>query len=84
MKTMHFSSIRDYHDFFGLPAPEHPLISVTSIGSDASCIDEEFEMTTDFYAISLKHIIEGEIHYGRTQYDFKDGSLICMSPRQTV
>lgn len=84
MKKIHFSSISEYHDYFGLPAPEHPLLSITNMQSDASCVNEEIEMTTDFYAISLKHIIEGEIHYGRTQYDFKGGSLICMSPRQTV
>lgn len=84
MKKVHFGSIGEYHDYFGLPAPEHPLISVASIESDASCVDEEIEMTTDFYAISLKHIIEGEIHYGRTQYDFKGGSFICMAPRQIV
>lgn len=84
MKKMHFSTIHSYHDYLGLSAPEHPLISVTSIKSDASCVTEEIEMTTDFYAISLKHIIEGEIHYGRTQYDFKGGSLICMAPRQAV
>ncbi|GEA13387.1 response regulator transcription factor [Alteromonas sp. KUL49] len=84
MKKKHFSSIREYHDYFGMPAPEHPLISVSSVDSDASCVDEEIELSTDFYAISLKHIIEGEIHYGRTQYDFKGGSLLCMSPRQIV
>ena len=84
MKKVHFSSIREYHDYFDLPAPEHPLISVMSISSDASCVEEEIELSNDFYIISLKHIIEGEIHYGRTLYDFNGSSLICMSPRQTV
>ena len=84
MKKLHFSSLREYHDYFGMPAPEHPLISVSTISSDLSCVNEEIELSTDFYTISLKHIIEGEIFYGRTQYDFKGGSLICMSPRQKV
>lgn len=84
MKKLHFSSIRQYLDYFGLPAPEHPLISVSHMKSDLSCINEEVELSTDFYAISLKHIISGEIHYGRTKYDFKDGSLICTAPKQTM
>lgn len=84
MKKLHFSSIGEYHEYFAIPPPEHPLISITSITSDASCISEEIELSTDFYAISLKHITAGEIHYGRTQYDFKGGCLICMSPRQIV
>lgn len=84
MKKIHFSSIRAYHDYFGMPAPEHPLISVSEIKSDLSCVNEEVELSTDFYAISLKHIITGEIYYGRTKYDFKDGSLICTAPRQAL
>ncbi len=84
MKKLHFSSIRQYLDYFGLPSPEHPLIAVSNMKSDLSCINEEVELSTDFYAISLKHIISGEIHYGRTKYDFKDGCLICTAPKQRI
>lgn len=84
MKKLHFSRLADYHEYLGLPAPEHPLISVTNISADASCINEEVEITTDFYGVSLKHIIEGEIHYGRSQYDFRNGCLICTSPKQSI
>lgn len=84
MNKLHFDNLTGYHEYFGLPAPEHPLISILSMQSDASCISGELEMSTDFYGISLKHIISGEFHYGRTQYDFKNGSLICTAPRQVV
>ena len=84
MKKLHFSNLHDYHQYLGIKAPEHPMISIASTKADISCITEEVELSTDFYAISLKHIIAGEIHYGRTQYDFKQGSLICMAPRQVV
>lgn len=84
VKKLHFDNLHKYHEYLGLPAPEHPLISVTAMKSDASCISEEAEISTDFYAISLKHIIEGEIHYGRTKYDYKNGSLICTAPRQVI
>ena len=84
MKKLHFSNLHDYHKFLGLSAPEHPLISISIIKADASCIVDAVEISTDFYAISLKHILQGEIHYGRTKYDFKNGSLICTAPRQSV
>lgn len=84
MKRVHFDNISDYHEYLGLPAPEHPLISITTVSSDATCINEDIELSTNFYGISLKHITEGEIHYGRTKYDFANGSLICTAPRQKV
>lgn len=84
MKKLHFENLSDYHKYLGMPAPEHPLISVSSIKSDASCITEEAEISSSFYSISLKHILKGEIHYGRTMYDYKNGSLICTAPRQVI
>lgn len=84
MKKRHFSNLAEYHEFLGFPAPEHPLISLTSVKTDASCIGEEVELSTDFYSISLKHILEGEIFYGRTKYDHSHGSFICTAPRQVV
>jgi len=38
----------------------------------------------DCYSISLKKIIKGELNYGRTQYDFTNGALIFLAPRQVL
>ncbi|MBO9489090.1 helix-turn-helix transcriptional regulator [Endozoicomonas sp. G2_1] len=83
-KKLHFSNLHEYHQFLGLPPPEHPLISVTQSKMDGTCIGESVAISTDFYSISLKHITQGEIYYGRTKYDFKNGSLICTAPRQVL
>lgn len=84
----HFSDLHSYHEFLGLAAPEHPLFSIFSMHSDSQqplfCPDNDLQISTDFYSISLKQILSGEIHYGRTQYDFKNGSLICLAPGQVV
>lgn len=87
----HFDNLTVYHEFLGLPTPEHPLFSIITLKSDTTddeiqCINSDngdVEFSSDFYSISLKHILAGEIHYGRTKYDFKNGSLICLAPRQT-
>ena len=48
MKRVHFSSISDYHQFAGKPAPEHPLISVSDTktipASHTSCQPENVEL----------------------------------------
>ena len=88
MNTSHFSDIAEFSQFLGWPAPEHPLLNVfsTEIAVDAeeNCFDEPITISSDFYAISLKKIISGEILYGRTNYDFKNGSMIFTAPRQQI
>ena len=89
METLHFSDIAEHHGFLGLPAPEHPLLAVSPISLNVknvqlSCLDRDLIITTDFYSISLKHFISGEVFYGRTKYDFKNGVMIFVSPRQEI
>lgn len=87
-QKLHFSDLHDYHQYLGLEAPEHPLFSVVSTQFDTtdtvSCSAGDVEISTDFYSISLKHVLEGDIYYGRTKYDFRNGSLICLGPRQAI
>lgn len=89
VKSLYFSDLNQYHSFMGLPAPEHPLFSVTSLSSkndsnSVSCSDQEIALSSDFYSISLKHITAGEIFYGRTKYDCKNGTMIFMAPKQEI
>lgn len=41
-------------------------------------------ITNDCYSISLKKIIKGHLSYGRTKYDFTNGALIFIAPRQVL
>lgn len=41
-------------------------------------------ITNDCYSISLKKIVKGEVNYGRTKYDFTNGALIFIAPRQVL
>lgn len=87
-EKIHFSDLTEYHKFFGIPAPEHPLFSVLSMSSQkadvAKCTDLDITVSSDFYSISLKHITSGEIFYGRTKYDCKNGTMIFMAPKQEI
>ncbi len=86
-KKIHFSDLTEYHKLMGLQAPEHPLFSVVSMSSqevEVSCADLDITLSSDFYSISFKHITSGEIHYGRTKYDCKNGTMIFTAPKQEV
>lgn len=84
----HFSDLAAYHQFLGLPNPENPLFSVVNMSSapspESSCGNPDLILSSDFYAISLKHITSGEIFYGRTKYDCQNGTMIFMAPQQQV
>ena len=80
----HFSSLQEYHEYLNWPLPEHPMLSVTSLASGKGCRKSSPPITTDFYHIKLKKVKSGNMMYGRTKYDFKNGSMIFISPSQVI
>lgn len=83
----HFRSLSAYIDYLELPRPEHPMLSVFSATGDGflPCPKESSPpITNDCYSISLKKIVKGELNYGRTRYDFTNGALIFIAPRQVL
>ena len=92
MPNLKFNTISELHNYFNAPEPENPLFSVlhTELEEDqqASCetyaFDEPMVMACDFYNISFKNIISGELIYGRTKYDCTNGTLLFTSPNQTL
>ncbi|MDT0677938.1 helix-turn-helix domain-containing protein [Autumnicola musiva] len=77
-----FISISEYHKFRGLPAPEHPLISVVDFEDLILEEDEPYSITSNFYSIALKRHPNTTLIYGQQQYDFDDGVLLFLAPRQ--
>lgn len=90
MKELVFKSIGDFHAYHGAAEPENPLFSVshTSVKPDSvnSCDEtgEAVSLICDFYSISLKNIISGELIYGRTKYDCTNGTLLFTAPNQKM
>ena len=72
------------------PYQRMPLFSVSSYSGKKeeteSCDDskEQITLTCDFYSISLKNIISGELVYGRTKYDCTNGTLLFTAPNQAT
>ena len=83
----HFKTLSTYFDYMQLPRSEHPMLSVLFATGDnfLPCPkDSSPPITTECYSISLKKIIRGSLNYGRTKYDFTNGALIFMAPRQVL
>ena len=83
----HFKTLSAYFNYIELPRPEHPMLSVLSAKGEnfLSCPKESSPpITNDCYSISLKKVVKGNLNYGRTKYDFTNGALIFIAPRQVL
>lgn len=89
MDNITFKNITEFNKAQNLPAPENPLFSIESkiLNADdiQNCVssNKEISYTNQFYIISLKNIVSGEIIYGRTKYDCDTGTLLFSAPNQT-
>ena len=89
MESIIFKNITEFNKAQGLPEPENPLFSIghKKLGkeetTECSTTKEAVKYTNQFYLISLKNIISGEIIYGRTKYDSSTGTLLFSAPEQT-
>ena len=83
----HFNTLSAYLEYLELPRPEHPMISVFTAMGDGflPCPKESSPpITNDCYTISFKKVVEGNLTYGRTKYDFTNGALFFIAPRQVI
>lgn len=89
MQHINFKNISEFNQAHHLPKPENPLFSIgcKTLNPDeienCATSSEEISYSNQFYLISLKNIISGEILYGRTKYDCDTGTLLFSSPNQT-
>ena len=78
-------SISKFHEILGLSAPDHPLISLIKDQEVRPPSDQAIygvRFATDFYSIIYKDKVSGSMGYGRSTYDFQEGSLVFGSPGQ--
>jgi AraC family transcriptional activator of pobA len=82
-QPIRLKTISEFHQFRGLPKPEHPLISVIDynmIKDDPNTT--ELSWILDFYSISVKRTSNSKIKYGQQEYDFDEGLMFFMAPGQ--
>ncbi|WP_198931779.1 helix-turn-helix domain-containing protein [Labilibacter marinus] len=89
MDIINFKNITEFNRAQNLPEPENPLFTIGQKTLNANeienCVTSQkaVSYTNQFYIISLKNIVSGEILYGRTKYDSSTGTLLFSAPNQT-
>lgn len=79
-------TVSEIHELLGRDKPVHPLISISHFENKT---DNCSTLKGEKYAIDLYHValIEGNgcsLGYGRSSYDFQEGSLIFTKPGQVL
>lgn len=81
----HINTIAEYHRFMELPKPEHPLISVVKFedikrqpGNGPNSIMH------NFYSLALKRNFTAKMKYGQQEFDFDEGVMHFMAPKQIL
>lgn len=78
-------SLSEVHRAFGLPQPQHPLISIiNNSDGNVSICQPPGAHVLQFYKISLKVSPSGRLRYGQGYYDFEEGGLLFASPGQVI
>jgi AraC family transcriptional activator of pobA len=81
-----FISISETHKAFGLPKPQHPLISLVHFNEQNpfnSSMAPIYDLLS-FYKITFITHNNGRLKYGRAYYDYNEGSMLFLAPNQLV
>jgi AraC family transcriptional activator of pobA len=80
----YISSIQEQHQFWGLPKPKHPLVSVFRIEDTAIQDSSPQHYSFCYYSIAIKKNFDGKVKYGQGYYDFNSGTMSFVSPNQLL
>lgn len=82
---LHIKSISQLVRVLALPAPVHPLIALVDYNHvPVEVFPKGQKVSLDFYKISFKTTFTGHIKYGQGYYDFEEGGLAFLKPKQIV
>ncbi|MBT1705831.1 helix-turn-helix domain-containing protein [Chryseosolibacter indicus] len=74
-------SIAQYNTMRGLTT-KHPLVAVIDLSKALPMPARSFNF--GLYAVGLKELNYGHLRYGRSHYDYQEGSLIFVAPGQVI
>ncbi|MXN90972.1 helix-turn-helix domain-containing protein [Flavobacterium sp. Sd200] len=80
---IHLHSISDINKFVK-GVTRHPLVAVIDFSKIDEYFQEEIRVSCDFYSIMFKNYCANKMRYGRQEYDFQEGSLVCIAPKQVM
>lgn len=81
-QIINLETVDQYNSLYGLETL-HPLVSVVDL-TKATKIVNHIQMNYGIYALFLKEAKACDIKYGRQNYDYQEGTIVCFAPGQTV
>lgn len=83
--SLHLTSIAEQHQLLALPTPAHPLVSLLRFEDFPRLPNTgTVRLTLDFYTITLKRHCACKVRYGQTPYDFNEGVMSFIAPKQVL
>ncbi len=76
-----FDNVQDYNDFLGLETV-HPLVGLVDF-ADVESI-RKGRKYFGFYCVIFKELECGTLLYGRSRYDYQEGTVVFISPGQVA
>ncbi len=80
----HIETISEMHKLLPPSKVKHPLVSVVDFAQYKEQFNSGMKITLGFYSIMFKNFCVNKMKYGQQLYDFQEGSLICIAPRQVM
>lgn len=77
-------SITEAHCLMGLGRPNHPMLSVFRHSPEMLKTFSRVKVITGFYSVSFKGGVSGTFGYGRSGYDFEEGTMVFIGPGQVI
>ena len=80
----HIETISEMYRMLPQASVKHPLVAVVDFSKYNEQFNTGMKITLGFYSVMFKNFCANKMKYGQQSYDFLDGSLICMAPRQVI
>lgn len=82
---LNFNSISQLMRHLGQPAPLHPMVALVDYDNvPPNVFENGTKINLDFYKVSFKNRFRGQVKYGQGHYDFEEGGLAFLKPKQIV
>lgn len=80
-EMLKFDNVCQYNEYVGQETL-HPLVNVIDLSKSKPLMHRRQRF--GFYTIFLKDVKCGDLHYGRSFYDYQEGTLVFLAPGQIV
>lgn len=82
--VIHVETISDMHKMLPQASVKHPLVAVIDFSKYQEQFNSGMKITLGFYSVMFKNFCANKMKYGQRSYDFQEGSLVCIAPRQVI